>query len=191
VRIESDRSCSSATSTRSRVASQQTDKEFADTLASAVQAGDAESDTHPPELSAATYRLFAAIDLARGDTEHAALHLSRVPDAREAGLPLHPSGLLSEVGRWDYTEAAAALPQTGRFDTATRQGEPTFIPYNTRAERSSTGDRTETAAASDGSASADTTVDRLRGRFATLADATRAQTTRIELRDGIETLRET
>ena len=191
MRIQSDHPSLSATNARGRVASQQTANGFADTLASAVEASDSETTTHPPEFSAATYRLFAAIELARGDTAHAALHLSRVPDAREAGIPLHPSGVLSEIGRWDYTEAAAALPQTGRFDTATRQGEHTFIPYNTLAERPATGDRAPTEAATIDAAAttSDSTVDRLRGHFATLAASTRsAQAPRIEVRAGIEAL---
>ena len=191
MRIQSDHPCSSATNARGRVASQQIANGFADTLASAAAASDTETTTHPPELSAATYRLFAAIELARGDTAHAALHLSRVPDAREAGIPLHPAGVLSEIGRWDYTEAAAALPQTGRFDTATGQGEHTFIPYNTLAERPATGNRAPTEAATTDAAAttSDSTVDRLRGHFATLAASARsAQAPRIEVRAAIEAL---
>lgn len=189
MRIESDHSCSPTNNNRTRVASSQTDKGFADTLASAVGASDSETeiDGPPPEFSAATYRLFAAIDLERGDTEHAARHLSRVADAREAGLPLHPTGLLSEVGRWDYTEGAAALPETGRFDTATGQGEATFIPYNARREQPAAGDcdPAETATAATNEAA----VDRLRAAAAA-PSIRNAGATRIALRDGLEDLLE-
>jgi hypothetical protein len=186
VRITTDHSCSPTTNNRSRIASPQADQGFADTLASAVEAseGDGGNDGPAPELSAATYRLFAAINLERGDTEHAALHLSRVPDAREAGLPLHPTGLLSEIGRWDYTEAAAALPETGRFDSATGQGEATFIPYNAKRVKPASDDcaPVETAATDAANAAA---IDRLHG----LAASTRnAQAPRLALRDGIEEL---
>jgi len=186
VRITNDHPCSPAANTRSRVASQESDKGFAATLASAVQASDTEDDSPPPEFSAATYRLFAAIDLARGDTEHADFHLSRVPDAREAGLPLHPSGVLSEVGRWDYNEAAAALPQTGRFDTATGQGVQSFIPYNaTGGDETAGQDCAPTeSAATDTTAADATAVDRVRGRFAPSADELAAR----YLRAGIEDL---
>jgi hypothetical protein len=126
----------STTTSRSRTASQRSESTgFADTLASAVESSESGSgSSRPPGLSAATYRLFAAVALERGDVETAARHLSRVPDAREAGLPVQPSGVLSESGRWDYTEAAAALPETGRFDSANGQGRLQFIPYNTYAD---------------------------------------------------------
>jgi hypothetical protein len=171
MRIGCDHSVASTTSSERRVAVQQRDAGFADTLASAVEA-DTDTDARPPELSAATYRLFAAIDLERGDTKHAELHLSRVPDAREAGIPLQPAGVLSDVGRWDYTEAAAALPETGKFDSATGQGVGAFIPYNARPDAPKpgdcTGEPTTTATASD-----DDVVGRLRGAVADLEDATR------------------
>lgn len=149
MRIGSDHSCSSASETRRRVASSQTDNGFASALASAVESGDEESSGPKPELSAATYRLFAAVATERGDTAHADLFRSRASDAREAGIPLHPSGVLSDTGRWDYTEAAAAIPETGHFDTATGQGVRTFIPYNTTrdAEAPADCDPTSEAAA--------------------------------------------
>ena len=134
MRIGCDHSTSPTTqSTRGRTnATAATSEQFADTLASAVEATTNDVDvSRPPELSAATYRLFAAIDLERGDTEHAQGFLDRVPYAREAGIPLHRTGALSETGRWDYTPAAAALPETGIFDTASGQGAPDFFPYNT------------------------------------------------------------
>jgi hypothetical protein len=65
----------------------------------------------------------------RGDGEAAARYLAKVPDAREPGLPVVPSGVLAENGRWDYTSAAAALPETGVFDTASGQGARAFDPY--------------------------------------------------------------
>ncbi len=135
MRIGCEHTISTTTDARTRVASQQRDGGFADTLASALEASDGDRSGPEPELSAATYRLFAAIDLERGDTKHAALHLSRVPAAREAGIPPHPTGLLSETGRWDYTPAAAALPETGRYDSGSGQGLRTFIPYNTWEEQ--------------------------------------------------------
>ena len=172
MRIGCDHSVSSTTTSDRRVVAQQRDAGFADTLASAVDAADTQTDARPPEVSAATYRLFAAIALERGDTKHADLHLSRVPDAREAGIPLAPAGLLSDVGRWDYTEAAAALPQTGKFDTATGQGVRSFIPYNARpdapAPSDCTGESTTTAIASD-----DDLAARLRGAVTDLEDAAR------------------
>ena len=61
-----------------------------DTRLRGRSANESDVGSRPPELSAATYRLFAAIDLERGDTEHAALFLAWSPDAREAGIPLHP-----------------------------------------------------------------------------------------------------
>lgn len=131
MRIGSDHSCSSATETRRRATSSPTDNGFASALASAVETTDEENTGPAPELSAATYRLFAAVATDRGDTAHADLFRARASDAREAGLPLHPSGVLSETGRWDYTEGAAAIPETGHFDSATGQGEHSFIPYNT------------------------------------------------------------
>ena len=172
MRIGCDHSVSSTSPSDRRSVAQQREAGFADTLASAVDAAGTETNARPPELSAATYRLFAAIDLERGDTKHAELHLSRVPDAREAGIPLEPAGLLSDVGRWDYTEAAAALPQTGKFDTATGQGVRSFIPYNARpdapASSGCTGEPTTTTAVSDGDL-----VDRLRGAVADLENGTR------------------
>ncbi|MCC6764835.1 MAG: hypothetical protein IT293_09250 [Deltaproteobacteria bacterium] len=138
MRIGSNHSCSSATETRRRVVSPQTDSGFAGALASAVESGDGESGGgtgRKPELSAATYRLFAAVAIERGDTVHADHFRARAADAREAGIPLHPSGVLSDTGRWDYTEDAAAIPETGHFDTATGQGVRTFIPYNTTRDR--------------------------------------------------------
>jgi hypothetical protein len=192
VRVTSDHPCSSPTNTRSRVASHQTDGAFADTLASAVEASESDAPAHPPELSAATYRLFAAIDLERGDTKHAALHLSRVPDAREAGVPLQPTGLLSDVGRWDYTEAAAALPETGRFDTASGQGERTFIPYNARTVPAPADDCAPSETAAAPTTPTDEAVDRLRGRLAPSGSPTRDQGTQpVELRAGIEALLQT
>ena len=186
MRIQSEHSCAPATDGRSRIASSRSDNGFADTLASAVQSSDTGSDggSPPPELSAATYRLFAAIDLERGDTEHAALHLGRVADAREAGLPLQPSGLVSNVGRWDYTQAAAALPETGRFDTASGQGQATFIPYDaTGGQRATSGcDPTETAAAD--------ALDRLRQAAASTTSTRDASAPPIVLRTGIEELLE-
>ncbi len=172
MRIGCDRSVGSTNASERRVVAQQRDAGFADTLASAVDAADTETDARPPEFSAATYRLFAAIDLERGDTKHAELHLSRVPDAREAGIPLEPAGLLSDVGRWDYTEAAAALPQTGRFDTATGQGVRAFIPYDARPDAPTpsdcAGEPTTTQTASDGDL-----VERLRGAVTDLENAAR------------------
>ncbi|MCC6850341.1 MAG: hypothetical protein IT294_17770 [Deltaproteobacteria bacterium] len=137
MRIGFDHSCSSATETRRRVAAPQTGHGFAGALASAVEGGDDASSSggRKPELSAATYRLFAAVAAERGDTAHAEHFRARAVDAREAGIPLHPSGVLSDTGRWDYTEAAAAIPETGHFDTATGQGMRTFIPYNTTRDR--------------------------------------------------------
>jgi len=185
MRIQTDHSCAPVANNRSRVASSQTDNKFADALASAVETSDTESDTGgpQPELSAATYRLFAAIDLERGDTEHAALHLSRVADAREAGLPLHPTGVLSDVGRWDYTSAAAALPDTGRFDTASGQGEATFIPYDATGTQPSGSncDPAENAAATD--TATESALARLRAAASTSgygADATRLALRAIE-----------
>lgn len=193
VRITNEHPCSPAANTKTRVSSQQTDNGFASTLASAVESSDGESDGPPPEFSAATYRLFAAIDLERGDTKHAALHLSRVADAREAGIPLHPSGVLSEIGRWDYTEAAAALPETGRFDTASGQGAHHFIPYNVTGDDEPAAEDcapTATAAAADATVEVAnaTSVDRLRGRFATLGAASSEELRNRQLRAGIEDL---
>lgn len=191
MRISNEHSCSPATNTKTRVASQQTDNGFAATLAS-VESSDSESDGPPPEFSAATYRLFAAIDLQRGDTEHAALHLRQVPNAREAGIPLHPSGVLSEIGRWDYTDAAAALPETGQFDTASGQGAHNFIPYNVAGDQPAAEDcaPTETAAtdAATTAAADTTTVDRLRGRFAALGAGSSDELSARQLRVGIEEL---
>jgi hypothetical protein len=193
MRIESNHSCPSTTNNRSRVASSQTDNGFADQLASAVDASDSDTDTatdtRPPELSAATYRLFAAIDLERGDTLHAALHLSQVPDAREAGLPLHPAGLLSGIGRWDYTEEAAALPETGRFDTASGQGEATFIPYNARPAQPAAASECDPAETAGADATTETAIDRLRAAAST-ASTRNIAAPDIALRAGIEELLE-
>ena len=191
MRITNDHPCTPTAATRTRAAaSEATDKGFAATLSSAVEASETESDGPAPEFSAATYRLFAAVDLERGDTDHAALHLSRVPDAREAGIPLHPSGVLSEIGRWDYTEAAAALPETGRFDTATGQGLRTFIPYNTTGEtpgaETPAGEEcgpTETAAADAANAAS------IRGRAGTRGAASTELVER-QIRAGIAELLE-
>ena len=135
MRISTDHSCSSAPETRRRTAASQRDAGFASTLASAVESGEEETSGRKPELSAATYRLFAAVATERGDTTHADLFRARAADAREAGLPLHPSGVLSDTGRWDYTTAAAAIPETGHFDTATGQGVQSFIPYDTTTDK--------------------------------------------------------
>lgn len=129
MRIASDHQASSTNTARSRTASRQSDSGFGNTLASALGATGDEKTGPPPELSAATYRLFAAINLERGDTAHAARHLARVADAREAGLPVHPSGALAENGRWDYTAAAAALPETGIFESTSGQGKLRFTAY--------------------------------------------------------------
>ncbi len=150
MRISTDHSCSSATETRRRTASSQADAGFASALASAVESPDDASDGRKPELSAATYRLFAAVATERGDTTHADLFRARAADAREAGLPLHPSGVLSDTGRWDYNDAAAAIPETGHFDSATGQGVRSFIPYNTTNQTDEPADcdpTTEAAAA--------------------------------------------
>ncbi len=129
MRIGTDHARSSTPPTHSRVASSRSDTGFADTLTTAVESGATAGRGSPPELSAATYRLFASVFLERGDTEAAARYLAKVPDAREAGLPVVPSGVLAENGRWDYTPAAAALSETGVFDTGTGQGARTFEPY--------------------------------------------------------------
>jgi hypothetical protein len=185
VRITNDHPCTPTTATRTRTpAADANDTPFATTLASAVEASDGETNARPPELSAATYRLFAAIDLERGDTEHAALHLSRVPDAREAGVPLHPSGVLSEIGRWDYTRAAAALPETGRFlDTArSGQGEHNFIPYDATG-----GDdpASEDCGPAESAATDTATTATIRGRFAPRGAATDTELTERRIRAGI------
>jgi len=197
VRIGSDHSYLSTINARGHVSSPQTNQGFADTLASAVGSSASGTDGPPPELSAATYRMFAAISIERGNTEQAAIHLSRVADAREPGLPLRPSGVLSESGRWDYNEAAAALPETGRFDSGTGQGNLTFIPYNTWGGKptidGSAPTRSAAIAAPTADApaptTADQTVDRLRGNLASLGESTRsARSPRIERRADIEAL---
>jgi len=182
VRIQSDHSCSSATETRKRVASSQTDNGFAQALASAVESGDEETSSgSKPEFSAATYRLFAAIATERGDDAHAELFRARATEAREAGIPLHPAGLLSETGRWDYTEAAAAIPETGRFDTASGQGSATFIPYNTTGDDdvAETPEDCDPAAASieTAGAAANEALERLRIAGADLSDSIRGTRT--------------
>jgi hypothetical protein len=139
VRIGPDHPYPSASETRRRLAAPSATTGFADALTSAAETGaaaSAGSHGHEPELSAATYRLFAAVALERGDTAHADHFRARAADAREAGLPLHPSGVLAENGRWDYTSAAAAIPETGRFDTASGQGTAAFVPYDTTARSS-------------------------------------------------------
>lgn len=148
MRIGSDHACSPTSAARTRAASSRSDAGFADALAT-VQSGHTASGGSPPELSAATYRLFAAVALERGDTNAAARYLAKVPDAREAGLPVVPSGVLAENGRWDYTTAAAALPETGVFDTASGQGARSFAPYAMPQSTPSADDcaPTETAAA--------------------------------------------
>ncbi len=183
MRIGSDHSCSSATETRKRVATSQTDNGFAQALASAVESGDEESTGPKPELSAATYRLFAAAAIERGDETHANLFRARAADAREAGIPLHPTGLLSETGRWDYTEDAAAIPETGHFDTASGQGTATFIPYDTTRGAGETPEPDDCAPAAEGTevaaAPVSDVVDRLRIQVADLGESLRgARTTR-------------
>jgi hypothetical protein len=135
MRIGSEHSCSNVTGNRRSVASSRGDTGFADALASATEATDPADDAaasdRPPELSSATYRLFAAVATERGDDAGAAYFSSRAADAREAGIPLHPSGVLSDTGRWDYNEAAAAIPETGHFDTTNGQGASVFTPYHT------------------------------------------------------------
>lgn len=173
MRISSEHACSSATEARkSRVASSQTESKFADALASATESSatessesesESESVGHPPELSAATYRLFAAIAIDRGDTTHADLFRARATDAREAGIPLHPSGVLSDTGRWDYDERGAALPETGHFAPGSQQGHRTFIPYNT-AEDTEASDCDPAATASVATAAtSDVVIDRIAG----------------------------
>ena len=129
MRIGTDHARPSTPAAQSRVASTRSDTGFADALTTAVASPATSSGGSPPELSAATYRLFASVFMERGDTEAAARYLAKVPDAREAGLPVVPSGVLAENGRWDYNSAAAALPETGIFDTASGQGTRTFDPY--------------------------------------------------------------
>lgn len=181
MRIGTDHhACSFASDTRRSAASSRGDSGFADVLASAADASDqtaSDSATSgaDPELSAATYRLFAAVATDRGDTAHANLFSARAADAREAGLPLHPAGVLSDTGRWDYTPAAAAIPETGHFDTASGQGTASFIPYNTLETPASTGcdPATETAAATTGSETASSNVvDRIHTEVARNDDTT-------------------
>ncbi len=109
---------------------------FADALDSATASDD--GGRGKPELSAATYRLFASVAVERGDTVHANLFRARAAAATEAGIPLQPSGFLSENGRWDYTEAASKIPETGHFDTATGQGMRSFVPYKNGAKTAAT-----------------------------------------------------
>ena len=196
MRIGADHSYSLTTNSRGRVASQQTNQGFAGTLASAAEASG--SDTHPPEFSAATYRLFAAIDLERGDTKHAALHLSMVADAREAGVPIHPSGVLSELGRWDYTEAAAALPETGRFNSRSGQGVLRFTSYRpangTRETDPGTPPTTETsgsgpASVPGGREKTDGGIDRVHNQAPRLVDRVALdRTDRREQQAALDTL---
>lgn len=116
-----------ATETQRRSAPAATNSGFADVLTSVARH---DSETGPePELSSATYRLFAAIAAERGDTTHATHFRERAAQAREAGVPLHPSGVLAENGRWDYTPAAALVPETGRFDSRSGQGVLRFTSY--------------------------------------------------------------
>lgn len=129
MRIGSDHTTSPTAANRGRTTSSRSDSGFADTLNTAVASEATSSGGSPPELSAATYRLFASVFMERGDGEAAARYLAKVPDAREAGLPVVPSGVLAENGRWDYNSAAAALPETGIFDSASGQGARTFDPY--------------------------------------------------------------
>jgi hypothetical protein len=182
MRIQSDHSCTSATETRKRVVSSQTDNGFAQALASAVETNDDDgSSGSKPEFSAATYRLFAAIATERGDEAHASQFRARAADAREAGIPLHPAGVLSETGRWDYTEDAAAIPETGHFDTASGQGSATFIPYNATRAGGVEGEPEDcdpaAAAAETATASANDAINRLRIAAADLGDTIRGATT--------------
>jgi hypothetical protein len=177
MRISSDHSCTAATETRKRVASSQSDNGFAQALASAVESSDEEGPRgSQPEFSAATYRLFAAVATERGDEKHASLFRARAADAREAGIPLHPAGVLSETGRWDYTDAAAAIPETGHFDTASGQGTATFIPYDTTRDRDVAGEP-EDCAGETAAASANDVLDRLRIATADLGDTIRGTST--------------
>jgi hypothetical protein len=179
MRISSDHSCTSATETRKRVASSsQSDNGFAQALASAVESNDEESPSSgsKPEFSAATYRLFAAVATERGDEAHASLFRARAADAREAGIPLHPAGVLSETGRWDYTAEAAAIPETGHFDTASGQGSATFIPYNTTRDTDTAG-QPEDCAGETASASANDVLNRLRIATDDLGDTIRGTST--------------
>ena len=171
MRIGPDHGCSPTSATRGRATSSRSDAGFADELATAtaVESEATSSGGSPPELSAATYRLFASVFAERGDTEAAARYLAKVPDAREAGLPVVPSGVLAENGRWDYNSAAAALPETGIFDTASGQGARTFEPYVMPQSTPSAEDcaPTETAAADAtpaAAATADDLAERLRRR---------------------------
>lgn len=129
MRIGTDHTRPSTPAAQSRVASSRSDTGFADSLTTAVASEASSSGGSPPELSAATYRLMASVFMERGDGEAAARYLAKVPDAREAGLPAVPSGVLAENGRWDYNSAAAALPETGIFDSASGQGARSFDPY--------------------------------------------------------------
>ena len=184
MRIQSDHSCTSVTETRKSVASSQSDNGFAQALASAVEGNDEETSSgSKPEFSAATYRLFAAIATDRGDEAHASLFRARAADAREAGIPLHPAGVLSETGRWDYTEDAAAIPETGHFDTASGQGSATFIPYDATHDGDVANEPEDcdpaAAAAETATASANDAINRLRIAAADLSDSIRgASTTR-------------
>lgn len=167
MRIGFDHSSSSATDTRRRVASSRSDAGFADALASAAEANDDEgtsANSRKPELSAATYRLFAAVALQRGDTAHADHFRARAADAREAGLPVHPSGVLAENGRWDYTPAAALIPETGRFDSRSGQGVLRFTSYGPAdTERIAASDPRDGSVGSD-QGTADVRIDRVPDR---------------------------
>lgn len=181
MRIGSDHSCSPTTETRKRVASSQSDSGFAQALASAVESSDEESTGPKPELSAATYRLFAAVAIERGDEAHASFFRARATDAREAGIPLHPAGVLSETGRWDYTEDAAAIPETGHFDTASGQGTARFIPYNTTRDTAAIPEPDDCAPGTEAtevaSAPVSDVVDRLRIEVADLGESLRGART--------------
>ncbi len=177
MRIVSDHSSSSATATQRLAASLQTDNGFADSLASAVETND-QTNRARPELSAATYRLFAAVAIERGDTAHADLFRARAAAAGEAGLPLRPSGVLSDNGRWDYNEAAAAIPETGTFPTGTGQGVSVFVPYtNAVASPNPTRSAPTTVATAPNDAAGADAGARLRGQVAGLSDAIRGSRT--------------
>lgn len=127
MRIGFNQTNGSVTETRRRSTPPATNTGFAGVLTAVARE---DNETGPePELSSATYRLFAAIAAERGDTAHATHFRDRAAQAREAGLPLHPSGVLAESGRWDYTPAAALIPETGRFDSRSGQGALRFTSY--------------------------------------------------------------
>jgi hypothetical protein len=165
MRIGTDHAGSPTQTTRNRISSARAESGFADTLATAVESDATSGTGSPPELSAATYRLFASVFLERGDTERAAAYLAKVPDAREAGLPVVPSGVLAENGRWDYTTGAAALTETGIFDSANGQGARTFEPYVMPQSTPAAADRTPTESARpEPPAAAPDLAERLRRR---------------------------